>query len=193
MFCYKVSDDIQLKLLELRDAEEIFALTDASRTYLRAWLPWLDSTVTLDDSRSFIQSSLQQFASNNGFQAGVLYRGQLVGAIGLHEINWANRSSSVGYWLGEGFQGHGIMTSACRATVDIAFRDYKLNRIEIRAAVENRKSRAIPERLRFQLEGICRQTEWLYDHFVDHVVYGMLAADWQMGESTAVNEMRENL
>jgi ribosomal-protein-serine acetyltransferase len=23
-----------------------------------------------------------------------------------------------------------------------------------------------------------RQAEWLYDHFVDHVIYGMLASEW---------------
>ncbi|NIM51091.1 MAG: GNAT family N-acetyltransferase, partial [Gemmatimonadales bacterium] len=23
-----------------------------------------------------------------------------------------------------------------------------------------------------------RQAEWLYDHFVDHVVYAMLASEW---------------
>lgn len=178
MFCHTVSDDIQLKLLELRDAEELFALTDASRAYLREWLPWVDSTGTVDDTIAFIQSALDQFASNRGFQAGILYKGQLVGALGLHDMNWGNRSSSVGYWLGENVQGKGIMTQACKAVVNLAFREYGLNRVEIRAAVENRKSRAIPERLGSQQEGICRQAEWLYDHYVDHAVYGMLAADW---------------
>ncbi|MGB3103381.1 MAG: RimJ/RimL family protein N-acetyltransferase, partial [Psychrobacillus psychrotolerans] len=24
-----------------------------------------------------------------------------------------------------------------------------------------------------------RQAEWLYDHYVDHVVYGMLASAWK--------------
>jgi ribosomal-protein-serine acetyltransferase len=40
------------------------------------------------------------------------------------------------------------------------------------------KSRAIPERLSFRIEGIMRQNEWLYDHFVDHVVYGMIRSDY---------------
>jgi ribosomal-protein-serine acetyltransferase len=51
--------------------------------------------------------------------------------------------------------------------------------VEIRAAVENKKSRAIPERLGFLFEGVERDGEWLYDHFVDLAVYGMLAADWR--------------
>lgn len=53
MFGHKVSDEIQLKLLELLDAEEMFALTDSSRTYLRGWLPWVDSTATVDETGSF--------------------------------------------------------------------------------------------------------------------------------------------
>jgi ribosomal-protein-serine acetyltransferase len=178
MFCHTVSDEIQLKLLELRDAEKIFSLTDASRSYLREWLPWVDATRTPDDSKAFIQSTLQQFTANNGFQAGILYKEKFAGMIGFHDINWGNKSTSIGYWLGEGFQGKGIMTSACRAMVNIAIQEYGLNRVEIRAAVDNRKSRAIPERLGFTEEGTCRQAEWLYDHYVDHVVYGLLKEDW---------------
>lgn len=53
MFCHTVSDEIQLKLLELHDAEEIFSLIDASRSYLREWLPWVDATRTPDDSKAF--------------------------------------------------------------------------------------------------------------------------------------------
>jgi ribosomal-protein-serine acetyltransferase len=178
VFCHTVSDDIQLKLLELHDAEEIFFLTDASRSYLREWLPWVDVTRTPDDSKAFIQSTLQQFAANNGFQAGILYKEKFAGMIGFHGIDWSNKTTSIGYWLGQGFQGKGIMTSACRAMVHIAIQEYGLNRMEIRAAVDNRKSRAIPERLGFTEEGTCRQAEWLYDHYVDHVVYGLLKEDW---------------
>jgi ribosomal-protein-serine acetyltransferase len=61
---------------------------------------------------------------------------------------------------------------------DYAFNELKLDKVEIRVAVENKKSRGIPERLGFVSEGCIRQAEWLYDHYVDHIVYGMLAKDW---------------
>jgi RimJ/RimL family protein N-acetyltransferase len=118
-------------------------------------------------------------AANNGFQAGIWWNNQLVGCIGFHSIDWSNRKISIGYWLAQGFQGDGIMTNARKALVDIAFDHYGLNRVEIRAATDNHKSRTIPERLGFDNEGCIREAEWLYDHFVDHIVYGMLAAQWR--------------
>lgn len=71
------------------------------------------------------------------------------------------------------------MTSVSKALTDYAFTELKLNKVEIRAAAENQKSRSIPERLGYKEEGTIRQAEWLYDHYVDHVVYGMLAEEWK--------------
>ncbi|HEY2333416.1 MAG TPA: GNAT family protein [Solirubrobacterales bacterium] len=47
-------------------------------------------------------------------------------------------------------QGSGTMTAAVRLLVDHALTVWQLNRVEIRAAVENRRSRAIPKRLGFR-------------------------------------------
>lgn len=179
MFSHQISGDIYLKLLELNDATDLFAITDGSRNYLREWLPWVDGTKSVDDSKSFIEMTMNQYASNNGFQAGIWFCNQLVGCIGFHAMDWANRKTSIGYWLAEDFQGHGIMTQATQALVDIAITEYKLNRVEISAAVENQKSRAIPERLGFEEEGCLHQNEWLYDHFVDHILYATLQSKWE--------------
>jgi ribosomal-protein-serine acetyltransferase len=70
------------------------------------------------------------------------------------------------------------VTRSVEAVVRRAFDDLKLNRVEMFCADKNLKSRAIPERLSFRIEGIMRQNEWLYDHFVDHVVYGMIRSDY---------------
>lgn len=179
MFKYKVDEDIELKLLEIRDTKELFELTNSCRDYLRQWLPWLDGSKTEEDTRTFIEATQKQFASNNGFQAGIWYKGEIAGVIGYHGINWANKSTSIGYWLGEKYIGKGIMTKSCKALVNYALIDLKLHRVEIRCAEENYKSRAIPERLGFAKEGIIREAEWLYDHYVSHVAYGILAKEWR--------------
>jgi len=178
VFSFRLGDGAELRLLEERHAAQLAALTDQSRTYLREWLPWVDHSRTVEDSRAFIASGLRQLADNNGFQAGIWSDGALAGVIGLHHIDWGNRHTSVGYWLGVGFQGKGLMTAAWRAVVNDAFDDLGLNRVTIACATENRKSRAISERLGFHLEGIERQAEWLYDHVVDHALYAVLADEW---------------
>jgi ribosomal-protein-serine acetyltransferase len=48
----------------------------------------------------------------------------------------------------------------------------------MRCGVENKKSRKIAENLGFTKEGVVRQAGWLHDHFVDFVIYGMLANEW---------------
>lgn len=184
-----VDDLLYLKSLELREAEPLMLLVDANRSYLRRWLPWLDVTKNIDEMITFVESALRQDASGLGFQAGIWYGGELAGIIGYHHLEWANRSTCLGYWLAERYQGHGIMTKVCRSMVEYAFDDWRLNRVEIRCAMENLRSRAIPERLGFKPEGVLREAEWLYDHYVDHVVYGMLAKHW-FGSRQSVQEGR---
>jgi ribosomal-protein-serine acetyltransferase len=50
--------------------------------------------------------------------------------------------------------------------------------MEIRCEPENRRSRAIPERLGFREEGTLREVQRIGDRRTDLVVYGMLAPEW---------------
>ncbi len=183
MFRYELDEHSELRLLEERHAQELTELTDRNREHLREWLPWLDNNRTVEDRKNFIRATLKQLANNDGFQAGIWHEGRLAGVVGYHGINWRDRSTSLGYWLGKEFEGRGLMTDSCRALTTHAFESYGLNRMTIVCATENKKSRAIPERLGFELEGVQRQAEWLYNHFVDHALYGMLADDWEDAQS----------
>ncbi|WP_449354696.1 GNAT family N-acetyltransferase [Virgibacillus natechei] len=175
MFTHIINEETELRLLEERHAENLFWLTDYSRETLREWLPWIDSTKTVDNSRSFIEGTLKQFCNNDGFQAGIWYKGELAGVVGLHTINWSNKSTSIGYWLGKSFQGKGLMTNSCKAVVNYCFDELNLKRIEIRVATENYKSLAIPQRLGFKKEGCLEKAELLYDEYVDHYVFGLIS------------------
>ncbi len=179
MFLYRIDEELSLKLSELKDAERVFELTNQSRECLREWLPWLDSTTKLDDTKEYIKMSLKGFAENKMMNTVIIFKGQIVGVASYNIINHSNKTVQIGYWLGEEYQGNGIMTKVVKALTEYALNYLKLNKVEIRVAVDNKKSRRIPERLGFVNEGCIRQSEWLYDHYVDHVVYGMLAQDWK--------------
>ncbi|MDG5788413.1 GNAT family protein [Evansella sp. AB-P1] len=178
MFLQKIDDMLSIRSIELQDAEELFDLTDRSRSYLRKWLPWLDTNTELEHTKDFILFSMKGYMKKKMMNHVVIYDGNIVGVAGYNEIDWSNRIAYIGYWLGEDYQGKGIITKVTRTLIIHAFFGLHLNRVDIRAAVENKKSRSIPERLGFVQEGRIRQAEWLYDHFVDHTVYSMLAEEW---------------
>ena len=118
------------------------------------------------------------YNNQQGIAAGIFYKDQLAGIAGFNTLDWKNKVGTIGYWLGVRFTGKGIMTRVVHALIEYGFNNLELNRLEIRVANNNFKSRAIPEKFKFTLEGHIRQAEWLYDHYVDHAIYGMLAEYW---------------
>jgi ribosomal-protein-serine acetyltransferase len=189
MFHMVLDEDISLRLYQPDDAEELFELTIESKEYLKQWLGWLDYTNTAEDSASFIQSSLSAYEKNGEHPqaAAIIYKGKIAGTIGFNEISRLHKIGIIGYWLGEKYQGKGIMSRAFSALVDYGFEKAGLNRIEVRAAAGNMKSRALPKRLGFTEEGIIREAEWLYDHYEDHVVYGLLKKEYTDREIDALH------
>jgi len=170
------SDNITLRQLGKIDAPSLFALTDKNRGYLRQFLPWLDRTKTAADTEWFITNSLKGAKEKKCADYGIYYQDELVGAIGFHSMDYENKKTTIGYWLDKEHQGKGIMTRSVKILINFAFTELGLNRIQINCAPENTKSSAIPKRLGFTKEGIARQSEWLYDHFVDWEQFSLIKA-----------------
>jgi len=180
MLLLKVDEEIVLKAIEIDDAAALFAIVESNRSYLREWVPWVDTNTSIDDSLAFIKSSQEQHNQNLGFQCGIWLSNQLVGVIGFLCVDWLNKNVEIGYWIDAKHQGSGIITKSCRLMVNYAFNEYQLHHVQIRCATGNRKSCAIVERLGFIKEGITRQAEFLYDHYVDLCIYGITADEWKV-------------
>lgn len=172
-------DKIKIELINESHAEELFTLTDNNRNFLKQWLPWLDGTQTVNDTLNFIKKSIMRNEENDGFENIIKYDERIAGIAGLHYISHNNRKTEMGYWLAKEFNGKGIMTYACSKIIEYCFEKINLNRIEIRCAVNNIRSRGIPERLNFRNEGILRQEIFLNGKFVDHVLYALLREEWK--------------
>lgn len=177
MFSLRVDDEVEIELAEEHHAQETFDLVDANREHLGAWMPWVPATVTVADTLAFLRFVRGEYGAGRQFHANLRYRGALAGAIGLR-IDRNNLTSEIGYWIAAGHEGRGIVTRATRALTTAAFDSLGLNRVTIRAGVDNVRSRAVPERLGFVFEGVLRQHEKVGDRFLDHASYSMLSADW---------------
>jgi ribosomal-protein-serine acetyltransferase len=178
-----ISERCELRPLVEADAEELHSLIEANRERLARWLPWA-ATQTFEDTVGFIRRAEAQAARNDGLQAAVVVDGEIAGVIGFTGVDWENRSTGLGYWLGTAHEGKRVMGAAVEAMVDHALRAWELNRVEIHVAAENLRSHAIPERLGFRLDGVLRKAERLEGRYVDRAVYSMLAADWGDAQKT---------
>ncbi len=179
MLYYEIEPNLKLTLWEPRHAEALFAITDANRAHLAQWLPWVDATNSVEDTRSFIKGSLKLFGERSQMHLAIWYNEEIAGAIGFNRINWTNRDCEIGYWIAQSAQGNGIITKACRAIINHAIDNWQMNRIVIEAATNNTRSWAVPVRLGFTHEGTLRQVAMLRGEYINLEVYSLLASEWK--------------
>ena len=172
-----LGDGTEIRKLDVGDAPEVFAVVEANRQRLRPWMPWVDGTTGPYDTRAFIEGERR----SEGLDAlGIFVDGAYVGGIGLR-ADAMHGDSEIGYWIGEEHEGRGLVTTACRALIGYAFGELGLHRVTIRAAPDNARSRAIPERLGFTEEALLREAGRGGDGYQDLVVYGLLDREWSSG------------
>ncbi|GAB5534308.1 MAG: GNAT family protein [Rubricoccaceae bacterium] len=164
--------------LQLDDAPAVHELMTASREHLDQWLRWSSAIQTLDDATALIGRFQAKEAAGDGFHVGIWDKGELAGGAVCWGIHRENRNAEVGYWLGHAFTGRGLATRSATAVIEHLFTHEGLHRVEMQCGVANAASRAVAERCGLANEGIRRESHWITDRFVDHVVYGILDREW---------------
>lgn len=173
-FCLHVDDRTEIRLLRTTDAAILYDVTVRNREHLAPWMAWIDRVIDVSDTYAFLRDAETDAYEHRAFKAGIWRGDELLGAIDLHAIDWENGIAGIGYWLDEAHTGQGLMTEAVRVLVEYAFEALDLHRLEIRAATANRKSRHIPERLGFRLEGELREVQLVRGVYHDHALYALI-------------------
>lgn len=134
----------------------------ASRNELKAWLPFAQKEQTEEETEINIRGSHLEFLKREDLRLLVFHKdtGEFIASSGLHRINWKVRKFEIGYWIDTRQSGKGYMTEAVEGITNFAFTDLQAARVEIRCDTENIKSRAVAERLGFELEGILRNDDF---------------------------------
>jgi ribosomal-protein-serine acetyltransferase len=173
-----VDDDLHLEKIKKSHATHVFEIIQRDKNYLRRWLPFVDQTRHVKDTENYIRLILSPRHRDQNAVYTVWFRGLLAGLAGFKEIDQVNHKAEIGYWLAEQLQDKGIMTRTVKKMIDFGFRNMNMNRIQIKVAVGNFKSAAIPRRLGLYFEGIERNGEFHTDRYYDLEVFSILKNDW---------------
>jgi RimJ/RimL family protein N-acetyltransferase len=138
------------------DGKVVYQAMQASLNELKEWMPWAHREQTVEDVEANMRDTHAKFLTREDLRLHIFNRetGEFIGSSGMHRINWNIPKVEIGYWIDTRYRGRGYMTEAVEAITNFAFTELKAKRVEIRCDVKNLKSRAIPERLGFKLEGI---------------------------------------
>jgi ribosomal-protein-serine acetyltransferase len=178
MLKIEVDKEIHLRVPSIEDAPEYFAVLDNNRDYISVYDVSRTNTRSIEDAEKVIARWMKAADEGTSFQFLIEYRGAIVGSLGAMNLKEPERTANLGYWLSEDVQGRGIMTRSCRAIVRHLFEELEMNCIEVWAAITNIRSRAIPERLGFKLDGLLRERVLENGQHRDAAVYSMLAREW---------------
>lgn len=171
-------ETLLLRAPQPSDAENLYRAIWESKAELMAWMPWCHAAYSVRDAEQWL-AGLHD-ATDDGERPFVIVdesTGQILGGTGLNQIDPINRRANLGYWVRTAACGRGIATAAARRVAKYAFETLDIERIEIVAAVENRASQRVAEKLGASREGILRRRMRVGDTQHDAVSYSLVRGE----------------
>ena len=145
---------------------------------LSAWLEWAHDGYARDESASFIARAIA------GHQTGDLYEfvivdgtGRLLGGAGLNKVDTRFMKANLGYWVRTSAAGRGVAAAATRLLARFGFEQLGFQRIEIVAAVDNKASQRVAEKVGGRREGVLRNGIRFRGRPIDSVCFSLIPED----------------
>jgi ribosomal-protein-serine acetyltransferase len=173
---FDLGDGALLRPHRIEDLDALWDAIEEERDRLGVWMPWVLATTVKDDERVWLETFTQDPSSLAA--CGIWVEGEFAGGMGIG-LDPFGITAEIGYWIRSRFEGKGFVTRGCEALIDYAFDAMGAHRVIIRAGIDNHRSRAVPERLGFTLEGVHREEGRGTGGFHDLAIYGLLDREWR--------------
>lgn len=159
------------------DAALWLALRRDSRDHLIPFEPeWGDDHLSIEffDRRRAAQLRDWTIGLSRSFLIFDHATAALVGGMNINTIaRGAAQFGSLGYWLGQPYQGRGYMTEAAHLTAQYAFGPLALERLSAATLPHNHRSMAMLKRIGFIEEGFAKAYLQINGQRQDHVLFGL--------------------
>ena len=128
----------------------------------------------------FIQWAQRERVAGNQFMFGLAPEGcdHAVGLIQVRSIAPKFAVAEWGFAIGSPFWGTGLFLASARMTLDFAFQNTAVNRLEARAVVQNARGNGALRKLAAVQEGVLRGSLLKDGKFLDQIMWSIVAQDW---------------
>ena len=179
---------LETKRLVLRDLEdkdvkrlpELVNDLDVSR-----YLSVVPYPYRVKEAKWFIKHSKEKSKNKprDDYTFGIILKetNELVGCIGLSDVNDWNKKAELGYWLAKKYWGQGIMFEAVQRMLKFTFSELRLERLDINADVKNVASNKLIKKIGATFEGTARKNVRAKStgKYGDSNRYGLLKENWR--------------
>ncbi len=161
------------------DVEHLYQAVRESVTEMSTWMPWCHADYSIEESRAWVESRAEVWKKETEYDFAITDArdGSFLGGCGLSHIDQANQIANLGYWVRTSRTKRGVASAAVRLLVQFGLGKLKLNRIEIMAAVGNKASQRVAEKVGARREGILRNRLVVRDRVYDAVMFSLIPED----------------
>jgi ribosomal-protein-alanine N-acetyltransferase len=170
---------VGLRPLKRSDADAWEHLRRTNATWLKPW----EATSPDQVGPQLRFAQLVRFYKVEG-RAGrmlsfaITYDGAVVGQLTVGSIQWGSlRCAQIGYWIGQGHAGRGIVPTAVAMATDYCLGSLQLHRIEINIRPENVASLRVVDKLGFRDEGLRARYLHIDSAWRDHRSFALTVED----------------
>ncbi|MGI8893104.1 MAG: GNAT family N-acetyltransferase [Bacteroidia bacterium] len=124
---------------------------------------------TLNDANDWINFNILKKTKTN---FALVVDGCAVGGIGLHEKeDIFCKNMEIGYWLGEGYWGKGIVTEAAITITQYGFNNFDIERIYASVFATNKASMKVLEKADYKLEALLKKAVHKNGQVLDEYIF----------------------
>ena len=149
----------RLILRNLSDGDAPGITENVNDQDIARWTLYIPYPYPPDGAMDFIRGAKDRALKRESLDLAIVLKETMgtIGVISLMHMDWDHRVSGIGYWIGKGHWGFGLVPEAVDALTRFAFRELRFHRIQAIILSENGRSRRVLEKAGFRAEGTIRE------------------------------------
>jgi ribosomal-protein-serine acetyltransferase len=170
---------VTLRPYRIGDIDALHSGVSESICELSVWMSWCHPDYCIEETKTWIESQPDKWEKGTEYNFAIVYDTEpsYLGGCGLNVIDRGCGVANLGYWVRTSQTNKGIATAATLLLAQFAFKELKLNRVELTIAVDNQASLRVADKAGATREGILRNRVVKKDAPSDAVVFSFIPQD----------------